>query len=386
MPGENAPSPKRARIDSGTFNPQQMGSNVRAPGMVPQAPNGNAPNATMLINSSFDPNSMSPAFNQLNGQPKSAQQLYSQELVNHQRSAMGALPKGATPTNGMPHGSPMMATGPDGQMMQAMPADMFPPGAAQNMRGGGGPGVAGGNGGALADYQMQLMLLEQQNKKRLMMARQETDVAQRSENNGVPMPNYAPAMSPRGSRTGHSPGSNDPTKRATPKMSQDSPLADGIMGGNRISPAPTNFEQGPMPPNMVQPFNMMGGPNGMMMRPGVHPASAQMSQQQQMDMLRQQHMRVPNGPWGPGMHNPGQMTSQGQMLQQPQMDLLNQQRNHMPPPQGPPAGRTQPPSPQQSVAPPTPSQANKANPKAKKDNKDTKKVFRSLHSFYGVTS
>ena len=76
------------------------------------------------------------------------------------------------------------------------------------------------------------------------------------------------------------------------------------------------------------------------------------------------------------------MPNQGQ--QQGPMGT-SQQRNAMPPPPAPPTGgepgRTNPPSPQPSAAPPTPSQVPKANPRGKKDNKETKKVSLVLHIY-----
>lgn len=376
MPGDNAPSPKRQRVDSGNFNPQML-PNGRPQGMGGQQPNGNAPNATMLMAAGFDPqNAMSPNFNQANGLPKNAAQLsYSQEMANQAKNAMHGMPKGPMSLAGMPHNSPMLTAGPEGQLI---PADFLNNNGAA-MRGANSMGATG-NGGALADYQMQLMLLEQQNKKRLMMARQEQDVAQRDQGGMGPsglmgQPGFAPPMSPRASRAGHSPASNDPAKRGTPKMGQDSPLPDV---GMRNSPGPGNFEPGQMQGGML-PFTMVGGPNGMMVRP-QHPGQGPIPQQ--LEMMRQQQniQRMANGggAWPPGMQNPGQMMPPGQGIMQPNPMDANMPRNNMAPPQGPANGRTQPPSPQQqNAAPPTPSQNNKAGPK-KKDAKDKPKVRPAL--------
>lgn len=373
-PGENAPSPKRVRVDSGASNFSRMGPNGRPVPMMPQPPNGNAPSQVMMMDGPFPAGAMSPAFSHLNGQAKSAeQQQYSQDLMNQQRAIQQQHVK---IPGGMNQGSPMMPNGPDGALMD--PSGMFQQNPNYRQ-----PGIAGaaGHGGALADYQMQLMLLEQQNKKRLMMHRQELDVASRDQ--GVP-PGlmgqsgvYAPPMSPRASRTGHSPNSNDPTKRGTPKqMGQDSPLPENTMGTNRNSPGSNNFEPGQMQ-NMMPPFAMVNGPvNGMMGRP-PNGQNGQMSAQHVEMMRRQQQqaqMGMHNGAWPPGMQNPGQMLQQGQVMAQ-----MDQARNSMPPPQGPPAGRTQPSSPQTQAAPPTPSQTSKAGPK-KKDSKDNKKV-RCIQSY-----
>ena len=90
---------------------------------------------------------------------------------------------------------------------------------------------------------------------------------------------------------------------------------------------------------------------------------------------------MPNGATWPG-GPPQMMPNQGQ---QPGPMGTSQQRGAMPPPPAPPAGgepgRTNPPSPQPSAAPPTPSQVPKANPRGKKDNKETKKVSLVLHIY-----
>lgn len=370
MPVDNAPSPKRQRVDSGSFNPQMI-PNGRPQGMGAQQPNGNVPNAAMLMAAGYDPqNAMSPNFNQSNGlQKNAAQQLYSQEMATQAKNAIHGMPKGQMNPAGMPQNSPMLTAGPEGQLL---PADfLHNNGAAMRANNIG----ATGNGGALADYQMQLMLLEQQNKKRLMMARQEQDVAQRDQSGMGPQglmgqPGFAPP-SPRASRAGLSPASNDPTKRGTPKMGQDSPLPDL---GMRNSPGPANFDSGQMQPGMP-PFTMVSGAHGMMVRPNTHPGGPPMPQQLEI-MRQQQNLRMANGGgvWPPGMPNPGQMMPPGQGIMQPNPMDGSMQRNNMAPPQGPANGRTQPPSPQpQNAAPPTPSQNNKAGPK-KKDTKDKPKV------------
>jgi hypothetical protein len=255
----------------------------------------------------------------------------------------------------------------------------------------GGQPNSGGNH-ALQDYQMQLMLLEQQNKKRLMMARQEQDNmgGMPREGPGGPGgqgPNGQPfqGASPQGGRTGTSPNLNDPMKRGTPQLNAagiPSPLPEGQ---GRGSPGAMNFIPGQMDPTMAPHFykingmegNMVGAmPNGMR-PPSSHPANFNGQINQQMiNMARAQQQQqqggVGAGPgWQPGPNGAPmiQQTSQGPVPQ----GMGTPQQRAMPPPSAPTAGapangRTQPSSPQ-SAAPPTPSQANKAAPKTKKDTK-----------------
>lgn len=414
--GDNAPSPKRQRVEGSIEN--QMAAAARAQSLGPGIPNGmqngmpnglqnGLPNAmvngmtngvggpstpAMLMQNGLDPSTLTAAQMQgFVGQPSAAAKAeYAQTMAQHQRSAMNGSTVLKLPGAPGSQGSPMMQAGLDGQLQGA--PDFFP------QRGGMPAGPPGNHTGALADYQMQLMLLEQQNKKRLMMARQEHDVAGR-DGSVVPgpqgpmgQPGYtAPGMSPRGSRNGQSPTPGDQMKRGTPKLGQNSPPSDPAMAGLRGSPVPssTGFES-QMPPNMPPQFyqmgkmgdGMMGAPNGVMMRPPTHPGFNMVQgltpqqQQQQMEMIRQQTgMRLPNGGWAPGQMPP-QMMQQQPGPQPPQMDNQHQ-RGPMGPPQVPPTigpGRTQPSSPQQAAAaPPTPSQGNKPNPKKKKGD-DPKKV------------
>ena len=101
----------------------------------------------------------------------------------------------------------------------------------------------------------------------------------------------------------------------------------------------------------------------------------------QIEQITRNGGRMPNGTAWPG-GPPQMMPSQGQ--QQGPMGT-SQQWNAMPPPPAPPTGgepgRTNPSSPQQSAAPPTPSQVSKANPRGKKDSKETKKVSLVLHIY-----
>jgi hypothetical protein len=363
--GEGAvSSPKRQRLDGPGFQ-SQLGANGTSPLPNGQQPNGAAPNASML-NTPFDPNTMSPATRPGPGGSAQQRQTYSANLVTQSKERIGQIERGQPTAQanaaGMTAESPMMAAE-NGQFVNA---EMFPGGPqAAAMRAGGmqiPPNLANmpqtnTQGGALADYQMQLMLLEQQNKRRLMMARQEQDVA----GNQMIGPGgaMAPGMSPGMSRTGQSPPGGDGAQRGTPRMGQDMLMQEGLRG----SPAPPNMDPSQMPNGLMQQqfFPSMAG-NGMMRNPMANGMAAQ-----QLEMMRRNQAQA-NGQWPPG-----QMP--GPMMQTPMMQGPNDQRTSMPPPQAPGPGamnRNQPPSPQQPPAPPTPSQTNKNNPKKKE--KETKKV------------
>ncbi|KAL9094025.1 MAG: hypothetical protein Q9165_003695 [Trypethelium subeluteriae] len=257
----------------------------------------------------------------------------------------------------------------------------------------GPPGHTTGNH-ALQDYQMQLMLLEQQNKKRLLMARQEQDNSQSIAHGPGPggpgqgmQQNFPPGVSPQ-SRPGPSPNPNDQVKRGTEKMGQ-SPLPDGTMP-QQGSPA-ANFDPSQIPQGMPQHYfnhlkaqqeGMQIAPNGQMLRP---PSSnpnfaAQASPEQQMQQMqqlqaRQRQVNMQNGMGFPGAGPPNMMPQpqQGQPGQQGPNAGTTQQRAAMGPPPTPAAG-TQPSSPAQSTnQPPTPSQTNKPNPKKKNATKDNNK-------------
>ncbi|PNS17368.1 hypothetical protein CAC42_7051 [Sphaceloma murrayae] len=349
--GDNAPSPKRPRLDGGAFNGQMtpMGR-----GQTPGMP-GQQMKPMQMPNPNGQPNTM---------------QVYANSMRQQMQNAMDSNgQKGMQNPNGLPQGSPAL----DGN------SEFF---NANNIRGlqqAGGP--ANNSNHALQDYQMQLMLLEQQNKKRLLMARQEQD-ATVTNGPGGPMPGQqgygAPAMSPSNSRTGPSPNPDD-MKRGTPKMApggMPQPGMDSMQG--RGSPAP-GFDPSQMNPNLppgFQGMKMPGGmmPNGQMMPAATsHPAfNAQMNgpmNPQQMEMMRQQAAGRPNGPWPQG-------PPQGMMQPQQPPNMTPVSRN-MPPPPAPATGdgqvRTQPSSPSQgNAAPPTPSQSNKPNPKKKDAGKGSK--------------
>jgi len=379
MSGDSAPSPKRQRLDAGQFNGQQMGAGGRTQAGGPPMPNGAT--AAMLMQSGVDPNAMVGAqFPHLNGQAASTRagvQIYAQSLAQNQKAAMNdsAIPKAMA---GYAHDHEMMQAGPDVEMQISSGY------LEGNMAGQGPRGMAGqpGQVSALADYQNQLMLLEKQNKQRLNMARHGPEVNQRdavirtngSQGTAGQAPNYAAArMSPRGSRTGHSPGANDPSKRGTPNMGHNSPMPDGT---GRGSPIPNSFDASPLQFFQPQPMAMNGHIRVPQAQQGFQGANGIINQQQQMEMfVRQQNAaRMPNGNWAQGPMA-AQMMPQGQLGPQPSADS-SQARNPMPPPQAPSAGRVQPPpSPPQAGAISTPSQSNKPNPKPRKDSeKPPKKV------------
>jgi len=351
----------------------------------------------MLLQSGINPQNLTPQqFQQFQGQSQAGQtkalQNYTTGLAQHQQSQMPNNKGMANPGGPQGQGSPLMTQGQDGGQI----APYYNTGdiSANGMRPGtGGQPNSGGNH-ALQDYQMQLMLLEQQNKKRLMMARQEQDSMGGMPRDapggpGGPGPNGQPfqGASPQGGRTGTSPNLNDPMKRGTPQLNAagiPSPLPEGQ---GRGSPGAMNFIHGQMDPNIAPQYfkvnvegNIVGAmPNGMR-PPSSHPANfnSQISQQM-VNMARAQQQQqqggVGAGPsWqsGPNGAPMIQQSSQGPVPQ----GMGTPQQRAMPPPSAPatgaPAnnGRTQPSSPQQqSAAPPTPSQANKANPKNKKDAK-----------------
>lgn len=392
--GEGAPSPsKRPRIDGAQFNgPMGMQTGRGTGGMsgpTMAAGPGGPQNPMMLPSGMSAGNLAAQQFQNYPGQGgpgaanKAQIQQYTSQLAQHQQAQKAMV----NPNGPQGQGSPMMQTGPDGQ-----------PFYSDVMVNGGRPGqpAAGANGQtgshALQDYQMQLMLLEQQNKKRLLMARQEQD-SMSGVREGPPNPNGQPfpSTSPNGARSVNSPNPNEMMKRGTPQM------AAGQMpspeGQSRGSPASINFMAQNMDPNQAAQFYNknpmngmdmgMAGPNGMRQPPSSHPAgfnNAQMNQQQVMNMQRQQQQQAqqqPNVGQVPGWNGANaapMMQQQGSQQGSQSGSMGTPQQRAMPPPSVPAAaqaqnGRTQPSSPQQTPAPPTPSQAKKANPKAKKETK-----------------
>ncbi len=386
--GEGAPSPsKRQRLDGAQFNGPQGLVNRGQPGM-PSQQVGAGLNAGMVMTNGISASNLAAQqFQNFPGpqggqnMPKTMQQ-YTNSLAQHQQ---GQMPKGMTPTGPQSQGSPGMVPGQEGAI-----ANYYMDNGANAPR---QPGVpAGGQSGshALQDYQMQLMLLEQQNKKRLLMARQEQDNTM-SGGQGGPGPNGQPftGTSPQGGpRSLNSPNPGEQMKRGTPQMAAGGiPSPDGQCRG---SPASMNFMPNSMDPSMAPHFykNMNGmegniGPNGMRQPPSSHPAAftnGQMNQQQVINIQRQQQQQqqanvgqVPGWPSGPNAAPIMQQQGSHQGAP-PTGSIGTPQQRSMPPPSVPAAtqaanGRTQPSSPQQPAAPPTPSQANKAKPKAKKDTK-----------------
>lgn len=406
----DAPSPKRQRLDG---NVQQMGARPGQQGQMPNSQVGPdnpssldpaAANHTreLLTSAGIDPGAMPPEqFHLIAMQPTNAQRK-SVDLYSHQmqQSTMNALNQAKSNMNkGMPpnvsaamgpagtQGSPLSQAGMDASLADFQNGGMRPgmvPTAAVAAAG----GQSGPNAGnhALQDYQMQLMLLEQQNKKRLLMARQEQDSMSHP---GIPPGangQFAPNMSPQGSRAGGpSPNPNE-MARGTPKM-QPGASPNGQMQG-RASPAPGFDPSQGVPPNMRN--QMVMGPNGQMM-PRSHPQFPGQQHQLthgQLEMLNRQAQMMPNGtfPGGaqpmppnmmPGQPGPGQpQPGQPQPGQAPPPNMTPRQGNQaMPPPPAPQpnaTGGTQPSSPAAAPAPPTPNQSNKAKPGSKKDNKNNK--------------
>jgi len=396
---ENAPSPsKRPRLDQPQFNPQQM-PNGR--GQMPQQVGETGPSnaiqaAHMQLTNGIEPNNLTAQQFQVPGGANTTAQArslagYQANLAQQQATQMPGS-KGMPNPGGPPNqGSPMMTQGQDGGAIANYynPGDMAPNGMRAGVAG--QPGGGGGNH-ALQDYQMQLMLLEQQNKKRLMMARQEQDsmMPRGPDGSGGQAgpgmgPNGQPfqGTSPQGPRSGNSPNPGDQMKRGTPHMNPGmaSPLPEPQSRGSPGAGMNFNIGGGPMDPNaMGQQFFNGGMPNGMR-PPSSHPAPGRFNNQitpQQMAMAQQQQAGgVQNWQNGPN----GQMMPQQGVQGAPQQNMGTPQTRAMPPPSAPAAGaaatgRTQPSSPQQNAAPPTPQQTNKANPKKKNESKDSKtKVY-----------
>jgi hypothetical protein len=315
----------------------------------------------------------------------------------------GQMPNKGMPNPGGPpnQGSPgMISQGQDGGAIAGY-YNVGEMGQNGNMRGGpAGQQPGGGGNHALQDYQMQLMLLEQQNKKRLMMARQEQD------NMTLPRDGTGPGIgangqpfqgtSPQGARSVNSPNPSEQMKRGTPHMN---PAAAGMPspvpeGQSRGSPSGMNFNMpgGQMDPNMSQQYFMKNGgmdPNMMpsnMRPPSSHPGGFNPGMTPNQMQMAQQSSRQQQANWQNGQ-NGQMMTGPNQGGPQQPMGQGTPQQRPMPPPAAPVAttnGRTQPSSPQQNAAPPTPSQSNKAAPKKKADTKDakTKVNLFALNGYY----
>ncbi|KAK4503719.1 hypothetical protein PRZ48_004634 [Zasmidium cellare] len=374
--GTDAPSPKRQRIEG---NMNQM--NQARPGQPGQMQGGNqvgtpsnapppfdalpAHTRELLLSRGLDPSTMSQEqLQKMSAQPTNIQaksvENYSQAIQQHMQAAMQRT--GSNANKGMPpnpamgpggaQSSPMNQQGIDGAGNEFYNNRMGMPQNGAAVAAAGQQGAANNGNHALQDYQMQLMLLEQQNKKRLLMARQEQDSMAHPNVPGPNGNNFAPGMSPQGSRAGDpSPNPNE-------------------MNRGRGSPTPGMMDPSAVPGMRPQ---MVMGPNGqpVMRPPSSHPMAGQMTPQQ-MEMLRANGGMMPNGanwqgpPGGPqGPMMPGQQPGQGQPGQPPNM---TPRQGNMPPPPAPAnAAGTQPSSPAQQPAPPTPSQGNKGKPANKKD-------------------
>lgn len=394
--GGDAPSPKRQRLDG---NMQQM--NQARPGQPGQMQGGNqvgppsnvppqfdalpAQTRELLLSKGLDPSTMSQEqLQKMSAQPTNIQaksvENYSQAIQQSMQAAMqrnnSNANKGMPPNPAMGPGGPGAQSSPMNQQGMDGAANDFYNNNRMGMPQNGAAVAAAGQQGAqnqgnhaLQDYQMQLMLLEQQNKKRLLMARQEQDSMahpQQGPNGG----NFAPGMSPQGSRTGDpSPNPNDMNNRGTSIVKSLSASSNDDTTG-RGSPTPGMMDPGAVNPAMRP--QMVMGPNGqpVMRPPSSHPM-AQMTPQQ-MEMMRQNGGMMPNGanwqgpPGGPqGPMMAGQQPGQGQPGQPPNM---TPRPGNMPPPPAPAnASGTQPSSPAQPPAPPTPSQGNKGKPANKKE-------------------
>lgn len=402
---ENAPSPsKRPRLDGGApFNPQQMPNGRGQSQGMPQQVGESGPSsaiqaAHMQLTNGIEPNNLTAQqFQNMPGGANAQLAGYQAGLARQQQAQMPGQMAGKMPNAGpQSQGSPMMTQGQDGGAIAGYynAGDIGPNGG---MRGGQPGGQPGGGNHALQDYQMQLMLLEQQNKKRLMMARQEQDSmtipGREGQVPGAIGPNGQPfqqGTSPQGARSVNSPNPSDQMKRGTPHMNPGGMPSPAPEGQSRGSPSGMNFNipGGQMDPNMAQQYFKMNGmdpnmvsamPNGMR-PPSSHPGGGFVNGNmtpQQMAMAQQQRQAAANANWpagpngqmmpGPNQGGPPQPMGQG----------TPQQQRAMPPPAAVPAvnaanGRTQPSSPQQGAAPPTPLQGNKAPLKKKGDAKETK--------------
>ena len=443
----DAPSPKRQRLDNNNniqqmnqgrpAGPQHMQSNQVGGSPFPSDPN--LPYATppqtqthgadpaqlaqtqeLLRAKGLDPNQIPPqqlhnlACQPANYQAKSVE-AYSSSIKQSMQAAMNQHNNSNMNPKGMPQNpatamNPAAAAAAAQQGMDStefyaaanggrMPVMANGPQAAAAAAAAAAQQGGNGNGNhALQDYQMQLMLLEQQNKKRLLMARQEQDSMAHPGPNGQ----FAPAMSPQGSRAGDpSPNPNDMHGgRGTPKIGKAGMSPNGAEMAGRGSPQPgmMNPNMNMVPPELRQQMVMQ---NGQMMRPpSSHPMGQQMTPEQ-MAMFRQQQAAggmpqgmpngMPNGMWQHQQGPPGQQPQQmmpgqpgpqgipqqqqqpgGPQQQQPGPPNMTPRQGNQPMPPPPPPTNvqngTQPSSPAPTAqAPPTPSQSAKGKGGGKKE-------------------
>ena len=384
----DAPSPKRQRLEGNMQamtqgrpgQPGQIqGNQVGFSPSDPPPPYNAAEEKTreVLKKQELNPEELNPLLiRNLSGQATNVQaqaaEAYAASIKNQQTTQMNHnkitnsdINKGIPPNMGPggAQGSPMSQPGMDvatGEFYAAANGGtrmaMQPNATAAAVA-----GQAGGSNGnhALQDYQMQLMLLEQQNKKRLLMARQEQDSMSGQHPGGVgPNGAFAQVMSPQGSQRGGdpSPNPNDMQRGTYLNLSARTENCPNANFG-RGSPTPGMMDPNQIPPQMRA---QMMAQNGQMVRP---PSSHPMMSAQQVDMMRQQGLQLPNGqfPGGqPPQGMPGQPGQPGQPTGTPR-------QTNMPPPPAPQAnaGGTQPSSPSQPPAPPTPSQTSKKAPTKK---------------------
>ena len=386
----DAPSPKRQRLENmqtmnqarpgqpGQMQGNQVGS-YPSPAAIPPSDPAAEKTRELLRKHNLKPEDLNPILlDNLKNNPNSNQvaqaaEAYANSMKSQQASQMNTkntssdMNKGIPPnmTPGGAQGSPMSQAGMDGATGEFYAANgnnrMAMQTNAANAAQAGQAGNSNGNH-ALQDYQMQLMLLEQQNKKRLLMARQEQDSMSGGQHPAGVGPNgaFAQGMSPSGSQRGGDPSPN-PNDMQRGKhfnlraRTTTCPAADL----SRNSPSPGMMDPNQMPPAMRQ--QMLQG--GQMARPpSSHPAMNLTPQQ--MEMMRQQGMQIPNGQF-PGGQPPQGMPGQPQ----PGQPMGTPRQNNMPPPPAPQAnaGGTQPSSPSAQPAPPTPSQTSKAKPGTKKE-------------------
>ena len=388
----DAPSPKRQRIDGGMQQmaqgrpgqPGQMqqGTQVGPPPDHPHPSSAAALDETrqMLRSRGINPedlprNTISNLATQTTNVQTQSVDAYSQSMQRSIQAAMGNIPKqdsngaqkGLAPNMGPggAQGSPMSQPGMDGANGEFYAATNG--GARMPMQGQAAAAAAAAgqnsNGNhALQDYQMQLMLLEQQNKKRLLMARQEQDS----------MSSHPAGVGPNGS---FQPGMSRPSPPPRPMAARRGVMlrseSHAYVAADVGSPSAGQMmvDPGSIPPQLRGQMMMTTGPNGqqVMRPPSSHPGLTP----QQLEMMRQQGMPIPNGQFAPGQQPPPGMMP-GQQPGQPGPQGTPRQANtNMPPPPAPAAG-TGPSSPSQQPAPPTPSTTNK--PKGGNKKETAKKV------------
>ena len=390
----DAPSPKRQRLE-GNMNqgrpgqPGQMQGNQVGPlsDTPPADPTQSAQlehTRDLLLRRNIPPEGipqqqlLNLSMQSTNDQTQSVE-IYASSMQAQTQAALNNVKANSNVNKGIPpnmgpggaQGSPMSQPGMDGATGEFYAAangggrlPMQPNAAAA-----GAAGQAGNNNGnhALQDYQMQLMLLEQQNKKRLLMARQEQDNMTHPAGVG-PNGSFPQGMSPQGSQRGGDPSPNP----------NDMQRGEFQRGSRTVAHLKADTDQGsPTPGGMIDPNQMppamraqMMNQNGQMIRPpSSHPMAGMTPQQ--IEMMRQQGLPMPNGQFQ-GQPPQGQMMPGGQPAPggQPGQPMgTPRQNSQMPPPPAPQANAsgTQPSSPSQQPAPPTPNQGTKGKPSGKKD-------------------